>query len=311
VSRLEEENRILHTHALFEPHRIRHFEALFPVTSRTNLLSKTEIDCWREDPTLLSNLFELLPFGQALLSDEYNDFIENTLPRIPNGVQDQFLYWHLAPPPTLLNQPIESTLLWNNDIHFWTRHIPPRLDDLTSHILGGEHIQYLEQFRLDYQEIRLTFQEIRLVTYGEEQHTRPVITEGRKFTYRWNNPVWEITLENPDQTLVNPRIHHLPQDTLDDELNSTHIYTALAELNDLTISNREERLLQEDLPPSSGWTSRAPVSDIGWEDDPSRNTESCWCNKEVCMCGYRPDTPPTPPSVVLWSPGLEYLPARE
>jgi hypothetical protein len=82
--------------------------------------------------------------------------------------------------------------------------------------------------------------------------------------------VWEITLENPDQNLVNPRIHHLPQDTLDDELNPTYVYTALAELNDLTLSDREERLLQEDLPPSSGWTSRAPVSDIGWEDNPSK-----------------------------------------
>jgi hypothetical protein len=153
VSCLEEDNRILHTHALFEPHRISHLEALFPVTSRTNLLSKTEVDCWTEDPTLLSKLFELLPFGQVLLSDDYNDFIENTLPRIPNGVQDQFSYWHLATPPTLFNQPIESTLLWNNNINFWTCHIPPRLDDLTSCILGSEHIQYLEQFRLDYQEI--------------------------------------------------------------------------------------------------------------------------------------------------------------
>jgi hypothetical protein len=311
VSRQEENQCILHTHALFEPHRLRHLETLFPTTSRTNLLSRTEVDCWTEDPTLLSNLFELLPFGQALLSDEYNNFIENTLPRIPSSVQDQFLYWYLANPPTSFNQPIESTLLWNNDINFWTRHIPPRLDDLTSHILDGEHIQYLEQFRLDYQEIRLNFQEIHLVTYGEERHTRPVITEGHEFTYRWNNPVWEITLENPDQNLVNPRIHHLPQDTLDDELNSTHVYTALAELNDLTLNDRQEHLLQEDLPPSSGWTSRAPVSDIGWEDDLSRNTESCWCNKEVCTCRYRPDTPPTPPSVVLWSPGLEYLPARE
>jgi hypothetical protein len=118
---------------------------------------------------------------------------------------------------------------------------------------------------LDYQEIQLTFQEICLVTYGEERHTRLVITEGREFTYRWNNPVWEVTLENPDQNLVNPRIHHLPQDTLDDELNPTYIYTALTELNDLTLSDREERLLQEDLPPSSSWTSRAPISDIGWE----------------------------------------------
>jgi hypothetical protein len=286
VSCLEEDNHILCNHALFEPHRIRHLETLFPVTSRTNLLSKTEVDCWTEDPTLLSNLFELLPFGQALLSDEYNDFIENTLPRIPNGVQDQFLYWHLATPPMLFNQPIESTLLWNNDIYFWTCHIPPRLDDLTSHILSGEHIQYLEQFRLDYQEIRLTFQEIRLVTYGEEQHTRPVITEGHEYTYRWNNPVWEVTLENPDQNLVNPRIHHLPQDTLDNELNTTYVYTALTELNNLTLRDREEHLLQDDLPPSSGWTSRAPISDIGWEDNPSRNTESCWCNKEVCTCGY-------------------------
>jgi hypothetical protein len=234
VSHLEEDQHIRTSHALFKPHRVRHLETLFLVTSRTNLQSRTEVDCWTEDPTLLSSLFKLLLFGQALLSDKYNNFIENTMPRIPNGVQDQFFYWHLANPPTLFNHPIESTLLWNNDINFWTCHIPPRLDDLTSRILGGEHIQYLEQFRLDYQEIWLTFQEIRLVTYGEERHTRPVITEGCEFTYWWNNPVWEVTLENPDQNLVNPRIHHLPQDTLDDELNPTYVYTALAELNDLT-----------------------------------------------------------------------------
>ena len=205
VPRLEDEQRIYRAHALLEPHRLRHLEAFFPAAERTLLQLRSEVDCWTEDPTLLTSLFELLPFGQALLSNEYDNFIDSTLPRIPSKVQDQFLYWHLADPHTSFNQPIESTLLWNNDTHFWTHHIPPRINDLTSRILGGEHIWFLEQFRLDYQEIRLTFQEIRLVTYGEERQTRPVIVEGREFTYRWDNPSWAVTLENPDQNLDQPK----------------------------------------------------------------------------------------------------------
>ena len=102
MSRLESDQRIYRSHLLFEPHRIRYLETLFPVSSRIDLLRKTEVDCWTEDPTLVSSLFNLLPFGQALLSNEYDNFIENTLPRIPRGAQDQLLYWHLADPPTTL-----------------------------------------------------------------------------------------------------------------------------------------------------------------------------------------------------------------
>ena len=55
------------------------------------------------------------------------------------------------------------------------------------------------------------FQELRLVTQGSDHIL--AITEGIEFTYKWDSASWETTLENPDQSLVDPRIYHLPPDT--------------------------------------------------------------------------------------------------
>jgi hypothetical protein len=271
--------------------------------SLVNLQSSTTVDCWSDDPTIIARLFNLLPFGQIILQEEYEDFIENTLPRISGAAQDQLLYWHLADPPTSQNYPIESTLLWNSDSYLWNQQFPSRETDITTHILNGERVCFLEQFRLDHINIRISFQEIRLITYGENQ-TRPVITEGRELTYKWINNVWETTLENPVPRLINPRIYHFPIEELDNDFEER----GPTRIQVLTV---EEQLLDESLPPSS-LAIATPDSDIGWEEDTSQgNRTVCWCGKEVCDCGYRPNTPPTPPSVVLWAPGHSYLPARE
>ena len=74
-------------------------------------------------------------------------------------------------------------------------------------ILQGECVRFLEHFRLSHTDISLTFQEIQLISISGGH--RLVITEGHELKYQWHTVVWDVTLDNPDPHLVNPRIYHL------------------------------------------------------------------------------------------------------
>ena len=73
------------------------------------------------------------------------------------------------------------------------------------------------------------------------------------------------------------------------------------------------------LPPSS--TAYTPASELHvpqwltrtWQRPRERNLRprTCKCERrEVCTCGYRPDTPPTPLHIQLWEPRDLVLPSQ-
>ena len=118
---------------------------------------------------------------------------------------------------------------------------------------------------------------------------------GRKGTHiSVDNILLETTLENPDHRLVNLEVHHFPP-------------ASLEEVSLLRFSNKGATT--QELPPSSP-PSPSPSSADHWEEQPAltlpvvTHTE-CWCEKEDSgTCGYEyPNTPPTPPYIVLWEPG--------
>jgi hypothetical protein len=50
-----------------------------------------------------------------------------------------------------------------------------------------------------------------------------------------------------------------------------------------------------------------------WQRPHERNLRPRTCNcegRDVCTCGYRPDTPPTPPHIQLWEPRDLVLPSQ-
>ena len=128
--------------------------------------------------------------------------------------------------------------------------------------------------------------------------------------YQWTRSYWETTLENPDHRLVNPEVHHFPPANLE-ELSLPRFSSQGA----TTQEQVDKQLLDQDLPPSSP-PSPAPSSAAHWEEQqaptlPVVTQTECWCAKEdICTCTYKyPDTPPTPPYIVLWEPGSFVLPS--
>ena len=297
-ARVTEEQRIRRAHALFESHREQQLETLFPPTSYFDASRDQKIDCWSDSANTLNKLGDLLPFGQVISATRFADFTTNDLDYLVKASQEQLLYWHLAGATTTTNAPTETLLLWANDDYLWFLEVLQQENDLINRVRRGERLWVLERFRLDYTEIQISFQELRLVTNSQPHQI--VITEGREYTYKWSQSVWTTSLENPDSNLINPRIYHLPPD----QPNNPEIVEYAR-----VIFNRTREL--ETLPPSSQPLSTTLVSSNSGAASQWGMGDTCWCNKEVCDCGFRPNTPPTPPSVVLWVPGQSYLPTRE
>ena len=262
------------------------------------------VSCWSDPPHILTKLRDLLPFGKVTFAWDFSDFKDQTLEKIAEASLEQLLYWHLADATTVNNYPAETSLLWTKDDYFWFIHVPPNRQEFIRRIQEGDRLRYLERFHLNHDQVQVTFQELRLIS-REGQHSL-VITEGVEFTYKWDSAFWETSLQN-NQPLVDPSIFHLPPVQPDDP--EILEFAAAAQFRE---EERNRQVQVPSLPPSSPPTpSTSSVS--GWGDTSNQwnSRVPCWCKKEVCDCGYRPDTPPTPPSVVLWAPGQNYLPFRE
>ena len=283
----------------FESHCERQLQTYYPEETLVNISQDPLVESWSNPPLVINKLQELLPFSQVLGSQEYDYLVDQTLPRIVEADQEQLLYWHLSNATNIYHYPADAVLLWNSDSYLWFLQVYPDQGSLIRRILRCEHIRYLEQFRLDYSEIQLSFHEICLIT--QPGNHRLVITEGREHTYQWTRTYWETTLENPDHHLVDQGVHHFPPANLEE------IFLSRFNSEGATIQEHvDKQLLDQDLPPSSP-PSPSPGSADHWEEQPAptlpvvTQTE-CWSEKEdICTCSYKyPNTPPTPPYIVLW-----------
>ena len=175
---------------------------------------------------------------------------------------------------------------------------------------------WLDRFILDHTSIEIGFNELHLSTHYS--HTLPahladlapytlVVTNGREYHLKWIEGFWNSTLHNPDPNLIDPLEY-----TLAPVIPESYIVNVppTENPNPTPVPTVEEPANEETLPPSDigeeGWTS-PESSAVGWGTAVHRVTQ-CWCRGELCTCNYRPDTPPTPPGIVLWNPRAPFLP---
>ncbi|KAH9159875.1 hypothetical protein EDB89DRAFT_1915510 [Lactarius sanguifluus] len=290
---LTEAQHVARARAQFDTHRDRQVRRYYPSTSYYDISESSRIDSWVDPPLVLKNLVNLFEFGETWDTYAFNDF-QDDLSAVVDACNDQLLFWHLS------DRTPEQLILWTKSDYLWFNHIPPRRDYLIRQLQAGNSVRYLDRFRLSYEEIEITFYEIRVV--NREGPPTLVITEGTELTYSWERATWETTLNNPDHNLVNPRVYHQPPTDPNDP--------ELVELLTARRTNPLSLLARLSLPASSPETEETNnSSNSGWGEEP--NVGPCWCTQEVCICGYRPETPPTPEGVVLWSPGVNYLPFRK
>ncbi len=91
---LTEEQRRECARANFETHRLRQLNQYYPDLAIRDISKDSQVDCWCEPPVVLTYLFYLFEFGEALYEESYNALVE--------------------------------LLLWTNTDYLWFIHVPPR-----------------------------------------------------------------------------------------------------------------------------------------------------------------------------------------
>lgn len=307
---LSEQERRLKAQELLENHRRLHVQSLFPADLVENTTEDPMIKNWGACPKILRALRHYLPFGEYLTHTELRDFLVEELPKVVEACQGQMLYWHLSGATDALNAPVEELLITEDDDHFWFTHIPTVAHEIRDSIHQSERVFYLGLFFLGQRQIELMFHEIRLVRNPPPMLEDLVITRGHDYHYSWTERVWQtIELEADPRLIDPPRFSRPPVPRNPNEENQVAPVTALEELfqDNLPVTPEEvfPAATEEPLPQRNENTAwRRSGNSSYW------NTQECFCRKEVCECGFRPRTPPTPEGIVLWAPGNNYLPSH-
>jgi hypothetical protein len=302
---LTDKQRAAQAQVYFETHRARQLALYYPPDSVRNLSESSRVGCWTDPPLVLTKVEAAFEFGETLYQAAFDD-LTSDLQYFVDIAQEQLLYWHLADTATVTNHPTDHLVLWSKSDYLWFYHVPPRREEYILQLRHGNHIYYVDQVRISYEEIQIKFCEIRLIE-GIITLPRLVITGGREYLYSWTTQSWQTNLANSEQT-VNPRVYQEPPEEPDDPELIELLEARTDPQATQALPSLLARIQADNLPASSPSTpSPSPPSSDGWGHSINR----CWCNNELCTCGYRPDTPPTPPSVVLWKPGQQHLPFRE
>jgi hypothetical protein len=285
-----------------------------------------------------------LPFGRFLTENQANYLVGHyRTTRLTNNCRTQLLYWYLARShATPLRPPVSHLSIFYEPDQLWFNHIASYSQQITDRLLQGHRTYILARFALSHTSIELDFEELRLITqrFGS---LPPAITAphrivrciGKSYFYLWDNPRWTLVTRNQDSRLVDPESAFFlspdsPGDTdflnrvqeplryytpdLEEGIRPLDDYPPPLELNSEPINLPPSNASSTSLPthrstPPEEW--RHPSPDNGWQHTSHWNNPGhCYCGKEVCDCGFRPNTPPTPPSVTLWSPGDKHLPSR-
>ena len=284
---------------VFNPLRAQILEETF--LNVIDLGEEFKVDYLDDHHAFLKNLLDLLPFGKVLDPPTYYHLTDNVFPQIVDQARRQLLYWHLVQAEHYNHTPVEQFTLFNNDDYLWQRIIPAQTAEIQLSLLDNKRTCFLTRFHLSYNRIEIAFDEIHLLSTSSSDY-QLAIADGREHTYTWNEKVWEITLINTDSSIIDPQEFHLPPEPC-----RPNVLPAL----DAYIARQAqlERALNQ-----AAETHWASIDSLPNSSSPPDFEESRWdrciCSEEICSCPYRPDTPPTPPSVVLWSPGSKHLPYR-
>jgi hypothetical protein len=322
----------------FHPYSRRIRDIYFGGNSLCDLRQDPLIEYWCDNPRLFTSLHILLPFGRILSRAQIDYLVAPYRTTcLANNCSTQLLYWYLArSDASPFGQPVSHIAIYPELDQFWFNYVASNNQRIKDRLLGGHKVFYLQRFTLSHDSIDLEFNKLRLITirYGSlpadiQAPFCIVHTTSRTYQYSWNTNSWELSTNNPDPALVDPEPPYFlpPLAPTDPEY-----HTCVQEPLCYYTPDIDECICGPSESPSSLTTSSVPSvdsppppletnvqlwgpppqGDQGWNNRPASwiLNNHCWCNNEVCDCGFRPNTLPTPSNIVLWSPGNNYLPYR-
>ena len=306
---------------LFEGHRRPIQDFYFPTEELCDLRTQPQIEFNCQNPYLVSDLRRCLPFGHFLRPSQFQYLtgLRNKEELIKHS-RSQILYWYLARSDVgPLRTPVDHLAIYYEGDQFWFNNVAHHNETIVQHLYLEEHrIYFLQRFTLTHTFLQLEIGELRLVTHPSVNTPDQIVhTPGSTYHISWESETpslfphqWQVTHNHSDPRTVNPdQPYFLPPGTPGDP--DFHPFNNLQEpINYYLPPLQQDEDEDDSLPDSSrpaSWITPAP--DPGWTTRTTSRTATCRCYPDVCYCGHRPNTPPTPPNLTLWTPGDHHLPS--
>ena len=277
-----------------------------------DLRTQVHISLWSDINQVPKTLIDLLPFGQTLHPLRFYSFIDYQLDDLVDAASNTLLYWSLAGIQQFNGEPATQITLFFDDTFFWHYVIPAKEPEILETLQNGNRVRFLSRFCLSETQIELEFNEIRYIT-NPFAPAQLVYTDSKEYTYKWSETCWELTIHNTDPALENPHLYTAPHsqpNTLGREAEyQAQLQLVLAQISNFPIGPAYWSSV-ETTPVSSRGSSPSPLPIFIITRASPPALAECFCGIDLCRCGYRPDTPPTPPFLELWEPSQGPEPRR-
>jgi len=164
---------------------------------------------WSDHFLITKPLFDLLPFGRTLASVTFYQYIDYQLPNLVEQASNNLLYWNISGTQHFNGEVATQLTLFFDDTFLWHYYVLAKHQEITQSLHNGDRVWFLSRFHLLETQIEVEFNEIRLLKNPGEQPWL-VYTDSKEYTYKWTTQQWDITIRNPEATLINPWIFTIP-----------------------------------------------------------------------------------------------------
>jgi len=168
-----------------------------------DLQIQTHITVWSDHFLITKPLFDLLPFGRTLAPGTFYQYIDYQLPNLVEQASNNLLYWNILGTQHFNGEVAMQITLFFDDTFLWHYYVPAKYQEITQSLYNGNRVRFLSRFHLSETQIEVEFNEIRLLKNPGER-SQLVYTNSKEYTYKWTTQQWDITIRNPEVTLINP-----------------------------------------------------------------------------------------------------------
>ena len=278
--------------------------------SIADLRNQVHITYWSEQHLVTQEPLDLLPFGRVLSATAFYHYTDFQLDDLVAKAQRNSVLWVLTGVHQYNGTLVDQLSLFHNDTFLWHYSVPPRRQEIISHIQQGNRIRFLSCFYLSQTKIELEFSKICLVNYSGEPEL--VYSDSKDYTYHWLTNLWDIGIVNLEYQSINPQQFTHPIQHPNTQGRETEYQAfSLSYLNtsDLILDTNYWASVDTTRVPSLTSRASTPESkyqrsrELDLRQHASPALDPCYCGIDVCHCDTPiPRTPPTPLYIALWKP---------
>ena len=171
-----------------------------------DLRTQVHLTYWSELHFITQELLDLLPFGRVLGATAFYRFVDFQFEGLISAVQTNLTLWALIGVRQFRGDLVNQLALFFDSTFFWQYCVPPVWEEILRHLQEGNRIRFLSRVYLSQTKVELEFNEIQALSISDTEF-QLVYMDSKEYTCDLHTRIWDITVHNLDNNLIDPGIY--------------------------------------------------------------------------------------------------------